>query len=442
MKLLKRKIQVLLMLCFTVVFVSCEKVNISFATDGTESDPNITYLDDYATSLATYKLDSFVTSADETFCIGYHQDPVFGVVTAGSYVQLNLPASNPVANKTVFFDSLELILKPSGAFYGDSTRPLSLRVYRLNQNIKDDVNGDIYYNTTSFVYAPAAIGQSTISLNGKTGSGIHIRLLDQTGQELLSKFRTSDDEVSTQEKFINYFKGLFIAPDTSLSNSLAYFSNPADSMLVRLTYHENSLYPEKKYLDFTYTKARQFNNISFRHTNAAFSAFISKKKQVIESTLSGNKAYLNTALGSVVKISFPTLLNLKELHPYVKVVKAVLVIRPDPASYSAPYQLPGTLYLYKTDETNYQTGAVYEDATNATLQTGSLTIDNLYGKETYYSYDITSFINDKIAEGQFSKSALLLYHSTGNFDKALQRLIVNNQSGSNPVQLKLYLLGL
>jgi Domain of unknown function (DUF4270) len=250
-----------------LLMASCDKVDITFGTTSSEDDPNITFFDNYETSIATYKTDSFITSLHEVLSLGYHRDAVFGVVKAGSYVQVNLPATNPVANKTVVFDSLELLIKPSGEFYGDSTKPIKINVYRLTQNIKDAVNGDVYYNSSSFAYDPVNIGEQMVNLNNKSGTTVRIRLWDALGQELLTKFKTSDDDISSAEKFIDYFKGLYISTDSTVTNLLAYFSAPADSPLLRLTYHEAGLFPEKKQLDFSYTSAKQFNNISFRVIN-------------------------------------------------------------------------------------------------------------------------------------------------------------------------------
>lgn len=436
------------LLFFAVVLIlisSCEKVNVEFASSSLEADPNIVFLDDYKVDIATFKTDSFVTSSNQVLSLGYHYDPVFGVVKAGSYVQLKLPATNPLLNQTlaVTLDSLELILKPSGNFYGDSSRPFRIHVFRLTQNIIDPTNsGDTYYNSTVFGYDPAPIGQQTVNLYGRSGSALHIRLSDILGQDLLTKFKANHDDISTEERFINYFKGLYITTDSTITNSLAYFSAPADSMLIRLNYHDNGLFPEKKYIDFNYTKAKQFNHIEFRHTSPQFVAFVNKKTQLIASEISGNQSFLNSNLNAYIKLSFPNILNLKELHPYIRIVKAELVIKPDVKSYAFPYQLPKTLNLFTTDENNYPISSFYY-SDNSTRQTGNLSIDYLYGENTNYTYDISGYINNLIAEGQFSKSALLLTPSLSGYDTGLQRLILNDRNSTkNSVQLKLYVLGL
>jgi hypothetical protein len=257
----------------------------------------------------------------------------------------------------------------------------------------------------------------------------------------MTKFITNHEDISTEARFVDYFKGIYITTDTVVTNGLAYFSAPADSVLIRLNYHDNGLFPVKRYIDFNYAKEKQFNNIAFRHINPNFSSFVSKKTQLIPSTSSGNQAYLNSNLSCYIKMSFPTILNLKELHPYIRVVKAELIIKPDAKSYSYPYRLPGALYLSVTNEDNYPVSPILHP--DDTRQTGDLHIDYLYGENTNYSYDISAFINTIIAEGKFSKLALVLTPSLSAYDTGLQRLILNDQnSGRSSVQLKLYVLGL
>lgn len=425
-----------------LLFASCEKVNISFGEAASETDPNITYIDSYKADIATFKADSFLTSSHNIFCLGYHTDPDFGVMRARSFAQINLPSSNTVYNVNAIFDSLELIIKPTGNFYGDSNVTMKLAVHRLTETIVNNEKGDYFYNTSSFSYDPVPIGERTVNLYGRSGTAVSVKLSDQLGREWLEKLKANDTDIATYAAFLEYFKGICITTDSVQTKSLAYFTAASDSMLIRLTYHEPGLDPGKKYLNFSFATVRQFNQVSFTPGNANFSAFISNKTQLIESSASGNKSFLNTAVGSLIKISFPDLLTLKELHPYIKIMKAVLLVKPDPHSSVFPYTLPAELNLYSTDETNAVISGFSDGNATPALLTGNLYIDALYGENTSYSYDITSFINSKLAEGQFSKSALLLYPSVSSMDAGQQRLIVNDQTAGRSVQLKLYVLGL
>ncbi|MBS1511233.1 MAG: DUF4270 family protein [Bacteroidetes bacterium] len=443
MQLFKHKTILFCLLVCAAVMTACDKVDVNFGSTASTSDPNITYFDNYAVNIATYKPDSFNTSGHKIFSVGYHYDTTFGVVKAGAYVQIDLPATNPLLNVTdpVVFDSLRLLVRPNHQFYGDSTRPVKVNVYQLTENIKSPDNTDYYYNTTFFGYSPTLIGQQVLNFNTQD-TMLSIKLNDALGQDLLTKFKNNGIEVTSQDYFINYLKGLYITTDSTTTNSIVYFSGATDSVLMRLSYHQNSLFPVAKTLDFNYTKEKQCNHISFRFTNPKFSNFINQKTQVIPSTSSGNQAFLNTNLAASVKISFPTLLSLKELHPYIKVVKAELIIRPDAKSAAFPYQLPGTLNLYATDVSNELLSGVFEQGTTTVLQNGNLVIDNLYNENTYYSYDITNFINNTIAEGQSSTAALMLSETIGDTEGGIQRLIVNDQNSNHSIQLKLYVLGL
>ena len=166
-------------------------------------------------------------------------------------------------------------------------------------------------------------------LNNKTGIAIGIRLPDAMGQDWFNKFKSGNDAVSSAEKFIDYFKGIYITSDSVQTNTVAYFNTPADTPVIRLHYHELGLFTKKKQFDFTYTAAKQFNNINFRFTNAALAPLNTTKSKLLQSNKSNNQSVLNTGFGGVVKINFSGLLSLKEKHPYVKVVKALLVIQPD-----------------------------------------------------------------------------------------------------------------
>ena len=274
-----------------LLFASCEKVNINFGETASEADPNITYIDSYKADIATFKIDSFLTSSHSVFCLGYHTDPDFGVMRARAFAQINLPSSNTVYNVDAIFDSLELIIKPTVNFYGDSNVTMKLAVHRLTENIVNSEKGDYFYNTSSFGYDPVPIGERTVNLYGRSGTAVSVKLSDALGREWLEKLKANNTEVSSYDAFIEYFKGICITTDSVQTASLAYFTAASDSMLIRLTYHEPGLDPGKKYLNFSFAAVRQFSQILFTPGNANFSSFISNKTQLIASTASGNKSF-------------------------------------------------------------------------------------------------------------------------------------------------------
>lgn len=427
--------------CAVIGLSSCTKTDITFKDDDDDTDPSITYYENYPVQLSTYMTDSFITSGHSSWTIGYHRDNWFGNLEAAGFTELLLPGENPLKSQSVLFDSLVLVLKPNGAWYGDTSLPLHFTVNRLTENISNEDDDTRYYYPRLFSYDPVPAGTRNVTLRPNRDSLITIRLSDAMGLELFQKLRTNAAEIHTQSAFINYIKGFRIGVDTSQTNTLAYFSIPSDSMVLRLDYRQNGTTFQEKKLNFRVNTNRQYNYLKADRTFSPLNVFTAFKKQLKAAELTAHKAFLHSNHGAMIKINIPDLLSLKELHPYVQVLKAELILRPAPGTYSYPYELPAALSLYSTDASNALLSQL-TDATGQSAQTGNLMIDQLYGEQTYYSFDITSFIKSVISEGEFSKSALMLTASTGTTETSLQRLVINDQTLAKGIQLKLHVLGL
>ena len=423
------------------LLTGCRKTDIAFEDENNGSDPSITYYDNYPVSLSTYKIDSFITSGHSAWSIGYHRDSWFGNTEGAGYTELLLPDDNPLKGQSVLYDSLVLVLTPTKGYYGDTALPVHFTVNELTENIRNDDEDSRYYNARKFSYNPIPAGTRTVSVRPGRDTAITIRLNDALGQDLFQKLKNNAPEIQSQSAFISYIKGFRIGVDTSLTNNLYYFSIPSDSMVLRMDYRINGTTYQEKKLKFKINSARQFNYLYTDRQYSPLSVFTAFKKQLKSSDLTAHKAFLHSNLGSMIRISIPDLLSLKELHPYVKMLKALLILRPAPGTYSYPYSLPPALSLYSTDESNALLSQL-TDATGQSALTGSLVTDNLYGEQTYYSFDITSFISSIIAEGEFSKTALMLTASAGTTETSLERLVINDQTLSKGIQLKLYILGL
>ncbi len=423
----------------------CIKAPIDFTDNTSTGDPNISLLDNYTVSLSTFKIDSFPTSGHSVFSIGSVNDASFGIINASSYAQLNLPADNAARDKTVFFDSLVVVLNPTGAYYGDTLLPFRMAAYRLNEKIVNtESNTDNYYNGRSFSYDPVALGEFNGTVRPNKEGNITFRLSDALGLELLSKLRNNNTDIQTSDNFVNYFNGIYLKAEAVTTNSLFYFNADAKSALLRLYYHENAPVPQEKNIDFEFTTNKQFNSLQFTGNGSPYDIFTPFKTQLKPSEDMGNRAFLHSNFGSFVKIAFPSILTVKELYPYIKVLKAELIIYPTPGTYNYPFELPKELYLYTTDENNNIIQQLI-DVTKPTGQNaanGNLFIDKLYGENTRYTYNITDYINALIAEGRFSNSALMLVPPSGYSDSKTNRLVINNQKLNKAVQLKLYVLGL
>lgn len=423
-------------------FLACSKVSVDLPTTVQTSDPDVSYIDGYTVQVGTLQLDSFATSGRSSFVIGNHHDPWFGHVTAGSYAEVTPPTSNPVKDQTVYLDSICLLLRPNGLPYGDTLTGGTIRAFRVTEPITAyEGNAGTFYNTERFAHEGAALGTRSFQLRPSVDTLISIRLSDALGQEWLDKLRRNDEEMQSTSDFINYFRGLYIDSDTNTTKALYYYTSSRTGALIRLYYHANVAIPVPAHVDFGYTTADQFSHLDVRHDGTGLSVFTPGKREMRGSEETGDRGYLNATMGDYIRLTFPSILDLKELHPYVQVIKAQLEIQPTPGSASGPYSLPAALNLFTTNN-NSDLGTSVKIAGTAVLATGSLYIDALYGKDTRYTYDITAFIQGILTTGEFAnKSLMLVPGSYAGYD-AYKRLLINDQSLTNGIKLKLYVLGL
>jgi Domain of unknown function (DUF4270) len=434
---------IVVFLVSAVAMASCIKAPIDIKSeDG--GDLDIQYLNDYAVDLATYKIDSFVTSGTGSFAIGNHKDTSFGKVSASSYAQLQLPESNPLKSKNVLFDSLVLVLKPSGAYYGDTLLPFTMRVHRLTEKLDFADGTTKFYNPQNFTYSTTSIGTYNGRIKPKESKNITIKLSNLLGQELMQKLKNNDIDIQNQDNFINYFKGLCITGDSLVNNTLLYFQLTSSKALLKLHYHLFENFSTAQELDFTIDFAKQFNNISYHHHSTNLSSFIPFKRQLKSSTLTANKGYVSNVMGAYAKVRFPDIFKLKEVAAGVKILKAELVVPVSSTVYKYPYTLPPQLNLYATDNDNGLINLLTEVnpivATPIPL-TGNLSIDYLYGENTKYTFNITSYINYILEAGIFANAAIMIV-PTSDPNKEVDRLMINNSLLTKNIQLKLIVLAL
>jgi hypothetical protein len=423
-------------------FLACTKVSVDLPTTLQTSDPDVSYLETYQVDLATFQLDSFSTGGKSSFVVGNHTDPWFGHVAAESYAQVTPPSTNPVKDLTVFLDSICLRLRPNGLPYGDTTTGLTLNVHEVTEPISTyEGNQGAFYNTQQFTFNPTPLGTKSFTIRPSMDTLISVRLSDALGQDWLERLERNDAEIQSTTAFVDFFRGISLRTDTNTTKALYYLTTAKNGGFIRLYYHANAAIVTQSYIDFGFTTSQQFSHVAYKHDGSALSVFNPNKRELRSTTETGNRAYLDATMGKYVRLTFPTILSLKELHPYVQVIRAQLEIQPTPGTVAYPYSLPPTLNLFQTDNYNNLGGSIKFPGTVAAAN-GSLFIDQLYGKDTKYTYDITSFIQGIITTGEFaSRSLILAPGSYANFD-SYKRLVTNDQSLSNGVKLKLYVLGL
>ena len=427
-------------LCFSLLSVgvfitSCEKKDISFGSSFIENNiTNLVLVDSSTVEVSTVYVDSFVSSNTNTILAGKYKDERFGTIASQSFIQLGMPSgSYDIPNGSVF-DSLEIILKLDKTYYGDTLSPYYIAIHQLNQPITYPAGQYSFYNNNSRAYSSIILGSNQLVISPATRDTIAIKLSSALGQEIFNKLQNKDVEITSTDQFVNYFKGLAIVGGSN-NNLIIGFK---DSLAMRLHYRKPDVFTQNAIIDFGINESNyQFNNITADRAGTAIAALGPTNKQLL-SAKTENAGFDQYISGAMVKLSFPYLKNIYQLPNFLKIIRAELIIKPVQNSFTNFYQLPPYLRLSATDQNNQLgTDLTFVSGTSSAVQYGNLFIDNLYGAQTAYTYDVTGYLQTQLANTQVNKNGLLVLPPNGNviFNRML---IANNANSTNKTQLKIY----
>jgi hypothetical protein len=436
-----------LLIAFVVLIVSCKKAAVDFGKEALTDDPNTFVLDTMTVNMSTFQLDSFVTSGDNLFKVGVHTDPIFGKYESKAFMQIGLPSGNNISNCTnCRFDSIVFVTKFTGAIYGDSTEAFTLNVHRMTQQVNVDVT-PIGYNVDTFGYDPSNLGSLVLSNTRPSQfKQFTVRMNDAFGLQLFDLFKRNSDTITDANVFTKFFNGIALTGKGTNNNSVYYFENAveANEVVMQLYYTTTGSAPVQASIDFPISPTSfQFNGYTYDKTGTNLTAFIPKKKMIMPTSQTGNISYLHSNSGLFPYFNFPSLFAVKELHPYIKVIKAVLEIDPTLQNYGPNNLnfLPPTLSLYSISDDKVVGGVlrVAGGGTTAAAQTGNLVIDNEFHINTKYTFDLTDYINNILKNGNTVQQDLVLIPGATTVEN---RLILNDAINNKSVKLTLYVLGL
>jgi len=417
-----------LWLLISVSLFSCKKVDIRFGDQFLDNGyTQIIKVDSFAAELSTIHVDSFPTSSSGVSLLGGYQDPYFGKITAQCYSEM-VPPTYVDSFLGTTFDSICLLMVPNRTYYGDSTIPVTLNVHRVNQIIngyEEDLNK--IYNNRQFTVDPTALGSKTVYVRPLRRDSIKIRLSDALGMEFLSKLKNPNDkDMRTLDAFVKYFNGIRVS--ASGPNGFAFGCK--DSLVIRMYYKKPDLFLLNKNYDITIgAKFHHFNQISVDRSGTVLKDLAVKKQ--MPSTETGNAAYTSYISGAMAKVRFTSLRDILKIPNYTKIIRATLVVRPLRGSYSPNFALPPQLRMSSTTIQN-QIGydLAYFANGSSIPQYGSLELDYLYGENTNYAYDVTSYVNLLINEPSLSNNGLLMLPPSPAMETSFNRIAVGNRSNS------------
>lgn len=373
-----------------VLISGCYKKDIQFGNDLAESFTQILQVDTVSLSMSTYVLDSFPTNIDTAMLIGGYTDPLLGKVAAKPFFQFTVPADISLTDDAVF-DSLNMIIKLNHYYYGDTSKPVTLTVNELASPIEYSYNSQLF-NTSSVAETASPLASRQFSVSPHRDDSLMLNLPYSKGKEFFDKMREKSADISTPDAFSAYFKGVSITAGAN-SSLVIGFNASTDSVVMRMYYHSTIPYPVKQFKDFSISPGSiHFQQIIADRKGLAVDPLTAGQK-AIASGLTNYEGYTQPNTGLLLKISFPTLPNIRQLSSTVKLLKATLVLQTSENSYDDyRLKLPENLLLAETDATNAIGNYVYS-SDGSSLVNASAAYDNIYDALPSYSFDVTSAVN-------------------------------------------------
>lgn len=386
-------------------FAACQDENSRLGHSLVESSFYNVFVDTCTVDISTVLMDSIETRGDTVCQLGYYRDTLWGEVYSTYYAEYTVSTFTPEADYAYVLDSLVLRLIPSGHFWGDTLAPQRVAVYRMRYPIVLDDDTELY-NTTALPVEDTPL--FTFSFTPRPGQKreVEVRLPDELGQALLDDIVAGKDYLTSQEKFKREFPGLaFVAEDGGSCITGLQVNDSA--MSINLHYREIANEQTEQTLTLTVNTDYAYTGIRCDRTGTALEGMSSGIENLVHSGDLGCRAYLQGLTGFYNQLEFPYLNDLENAGEIVSIEEATLYLYPLARSYNVTNQLPEELRIYITDANNVLEDYVY-GSDGVTVQTGNLTVDEVYGKETYYAFDLTDFIRNNFGTSGIKRQKLLM----------------------------------
>jgi len=404
--------------------LACNKNTIEFGANPENNSTSMVYTDTVDVMLSTVLTDSFPTNGGKSLLLGKYHDPWLGLISATPYFQLGISNGSPVIPATAVFDSLIFIIRTNKYYYGDTSASQTIYINELAESIINSSYNNQLYNTNSVPVKPVPLGQRTIKISPATTDSIIIRLDNTKGEEIFEKLRQLSPDITNDENFQQYFKGISLSTATG-DSAVIYGLSANSAMLMRVIYHHTTPVIEEKYIDFPLSaNSYVFNRLISERRGTLLPQAYSGLTE-IPSAQTGQAAFSQAGLGVFLKMTFPSLRDIIKTDNIIKLVNAELVIVPALQSFDPyMYKLPAKMTLIETNGSNI--AGDYARETDGSIKYAMPVIDNIYGENNYYRFNVTNQVNKVLTTTGSNDYGLFLAEEWKRDSMHVNRLIVSD----------------
>lgn len=401
---------------------SCKRPENDLGSDLLPNEDGLTALQtDTLTIIATtVKEDSIRTDELSSVMLGNYIDPILGSTTASFNTQVRLSTTSPDFPDSFIIDSVVLGLVYTGDFYGKLAKQ-QIFVHELTEDLDND---STYYTNTKHAYNSAnEVKQGWDSYNFRpedlvivgTDSVIpqlRIHLNESLGQKLMT---ATDDQLSSNDNFLEFFKGLHVAPGFADACVANFDLIDSDSKLSIYYRYDNEGVEDTTYYHFNITsECSYYTQVQHNRQGTAVASLDS------DIDVDGDVMTYVQAAGSMkTLIEFPYLSDFDNIENK-SINRAELRI---PFEDNYRYEAQSNMFLvYLDEEGDYN--LLPDQVLGSIGGSGNFT-------EDYYTFNITLYMQ-KVLNGEITSQGLYLISK--NAGVSVNRCILHgpNHTPSTP----------
>lgn len=426
------------LVCAVLVLCSCDDDNSTLGSSLVETSFRNVFVDSCSVVMSSILVDSVETVTDTICQVGYMNDSIFGIVKSTFCTEFSVNKFTPdIVNYEYRYDSITLRLFPSGHYWGDTLATQTVDIYKLKNQIILTSNESLY-NITKMTTEDSLL----CSIQYKphplwTNWETEIRLPDDFGEEIFNDIMAESRSFDSQEQFASYLHGFAFVPRDDGTCMTGFLVNDS-SMALRMYYRRISGSTADMELDFVSYASHSYTGVE--HTREGYVVENLSGGGAVWATASNqteDMAFLQGLTGIYTMIEFPYLNDLMRNGDIVSVESATLYLYPKFGTYGPTSNpLPETLRLYIADDDNNTVDQIY-NSMGTTVQDGSLYESYTSVYDAYYSFDLTSFIQDNFGTWGQSRQKLYLILDDNDFTTTFYHVVFNNGDYSEVGQTRL-----
>jgi hypothetical protein len=361
-----------------------------------------------------------INSRNQTVIMsGRYHDGTFGQAEAKGYAQLGLVNLNRFLPESAVFDSarLELVID---FFHGnDFSSPQSFSIHRLAEPIYDSLP---YFTSSSTNFETFPLGQINKTFIPGIDSMFIVRLDQAFGQDLFTKAKSGATELSTNNEFKSFFKGIAVVPGINNDKSVLGLSVQNERSRVVLFYRTET---DTLEYDFTFSGHSHYSQVVFSPQGSVLQN-ISQPYQEVD--LGTGKLYSQSGTGVVTKINLSQIKGLLDTLDNYKINLAELELTVDQSSeFLRP---PNSILFYyvgsdgRIVNVGGSVGAIQVDGGNQLI--GSTPAQLFYDNSSRrFKGSITGYVQ-AIADGRVPY--LEVFVLPGRFGSNLNRMVIDQSA--------------